>query len=93
MATGSLASLLAETLYHITKGTTRNGISCQLRDRYPICRCCWKVATYKWTVHNGRIEIIYFFDLNRQPLSILNCWSMYEADLAVWDLDYGITSV
>ena len=22
------------------------------------CVCCWNVATYKWKVHNGKIEII-----------------------------------
>ena len=27
---------------------------------YSICRCCWNVATYKWKVHNGKIEIISF---------------------------------
>ena len=25
-----------------------------------MCRCCWNVATYKWKVHNGKIEIISF---------------------------------
>jgi hypothetical protein len=20
------------------------------------CRCCWNVATYKWKIHNGKIE-------------------------------------
>jgi hypothetical protein len=37
-----------------------SGISYQLRDIYSICRCCWNVATYKWKVHNGNIEIISF---------------------------------
>jgi hypothetical protein len=41
-------------------GTTSSEISYQLRDIYSICRCCWKVATYKWKVHNGKIEIISF---------------------------------
>ena len=27
-------------------------------DIYSICRSCWNVATYKWKVHNGKIEII-----------------------------------
>jgi hypothetical protein len=50
-------------------GTTSSGISDQLRDIYSICRCCWDVATYKWRVHNGKIEIISFvvkFGLTRQ---------------------------
>jgi len=25
-----------------------------------IYRYCWNVATYKWKVHNGKLEIIYF---------------------------------
>ena len=39
---------------------TSSGISDQLRDiyMYSICRCCWNVATYKWKVHNGKMEII-----------------------------------
>ena len=44
----------------IVIGTTSSGISDQLRDVYSICRCCWNVATYKWKVHNGKIEIISF---------------------------------
>jgi hypothetical protein len=23
-----------------------------------ICRCCWNFATYKWNVHNGKMQII-----------------------------------
>jgi hypothetical protein len=34
--------------------------SYHLREIYSICKCCWKVATYKWKVHNGKIEIISF---------------------------------
>ena len=26
-----------------------------------IYMCCWNVATYKWKVHNGKIEIISFW--------------------------------
>ena len=37
-------------------GTTSSGISYHLRDIYPICRCCWNEATYKWKVQNGKIE-------------------------------------
>jgi len=40
-------------------GTRSSGISYQLRDIYTICRHCWNVATYKWKVHNGKIEIMY----------------------------------
>jgi hypothetical protein len=57
---GSVASLLAATLKEILIGTTSSGISYHLRDIYSICRCCWNVATYKWKVHNGIIEIISF---------------------------------
>jgi hypothetical protein len=42
-------------------GTTSFGISYQLKDIYSICRCCLNVATYKWKVHNGKIEIIFLF--------------------------------
>jgi hypothetical protein len=47
------------------KGTTSSGISYHLRDIYSICRCCWNVATYKWKVHNGKIEIISFYHRHR----------------------------
>ena len=59
---GSVASFLAVTLYkrEILIGTTSSGISYHLKDIYSICRCCWNVATYKWKVHNGKIEIIPF---------------------------------
>jgi hypothetical protein len=39
-------------------GTTSSGISYHLRDIYSICRSCWNVVTYKWKVHNRKIEII-----------------------------------
>jgi hypothetical protein len=52
---GSVASLLA-AIKEILIGTT----SYQLIDIYSIYRCCWNVATYKWKVHNGKIEIISF---------------------------------
>ena len=50
-----------------------------------ICRCCYKVATYKWEVHNGKIEIISFasFVLNRPLLYIFRCRSRYETELVV----------
>jgi hypothetical protein len=38
--------------------STSSGIAYKLRDIYSICRCWWNVATYKWKVHNGKIEII-----------------------------------
>jgi hypothetical protein len=57
----SVASLLAaSSIKDILIGATRSGISYHLRDIYSICRCCWNVATYKWKVHNGNIEIISF---------------------------------
>ena len=59
----SVASLLAATLYKrnsYANHKLRSGISYQLRDIYSICRCCWNVATHKWKVHNGKIEIISF---------------------------------
>jgi hypothetical protein len=67
---GSLASLLAATLY---KGNhDRNhklwDILYQLRDIYSICRCCLNVAKYKWKVHNGKIEIISIVVFSRLPL-------------------------
>ena len=40
--------------------TTSSGISDQLKDIYSIYRCCWDVATCKWKIHNGKIEIISF---------------------------------
>ena len=42
-------------------GTTSSGISNQLEDMYsPYTRYYWNFATYKWKVHNGKIEIISF---------------------------------
>jgi hypothetical protein len=41
-------------------GTNRTRISDQLRYLYSICRWCWNVITYKWKVHNLKIEIISF---------------------------------
>ena len=60
---GLVVSLLAKPyIIEILIGTTGSGISNHLRDTgiYSICRCCWNVATYKWKVHNGKIEIISF---------------------------------
>ena len=58
---GSVALCQQQTsIKEILIGTTSSGISYHLRDRYSICRCCWNVATYKWKVHNGKIEIISF---------------------------------
>jgi hypothetical protein len=67
-------------------GITSSGISDQMRDIYSICRCYWNVATYKWKVHNGKIDIISFvvkLDLNRPSLSISRCRSRLETDLSV----------
>jgi hypothetical protein len=41
-------------------GTVSSGISDKLRDIYSICRSYMNVATYKWKVHSGKIEIISF---------------------------------
>ena len=52
---------------------------------YSICSCWWNVVTYKWKVHNEKIEIISFvvkFSY-RPSLSISRCRSKQEADLAV----------
>jgi hypothetical protein len=57
----SVASLLAaSSIKDILIEDTNSGISYHLRDIYSICRFCWNVATYKWKVHNGNIEIISF---------------------------------
>ena len=48
---GSLASLLAGTLY--------NRIPDILRDIYSICRCCWNVATYKWNSQRENLNNIF----------------------------------
>jgi hypothetical protein len=57
----SVASLLAaSSIKDIFIGATNSGISYHLREIYSICRCCGNVATYKWKVHNGNIEIISF---------------------------------
>jgi uncharacterized protein YqkB len=42
-----------------------------LRDIYSICRCCWNVATYKWKVHNRKIEIISFVVKFRSSIQLL----------------------
>ena len=50
---------------------------------YSICRCCWNVATYKWKVYNGKIEIISFvikrFVLNQPSLSTLEVGNRLNA--------------
>jgi hypothetical protein len=48
-------------------GTTSFGILYQLRDIYSICRCSRNVATYKWKVHNEKIEIISTSKVLRSP--------------------------
>jgi hypothetical protein len=61
---GSVASVLTAILYQGNPdrmiGTTSSRISYQLRDIYPIRRCCWNNATYEWKVHNGKMEIFSF---------------------------------
>ena len=56
---GAVASLLAATLYQGNPDKS-SGVSYYLRDKYSIFRCFWNVSTYKWKVHNGKIEIIFF---------------------------------
>jgi hypothetical protein len=61
-ALGSVASLLAATLYQGNPDMNHklwNIVSTKIYI-YSICRCCWNVATYKWKVHNRKIEIISF---------------------------------
>jgi hypothetical protein len=56
MNLGSVASLLAATLYHGNPDRNNqlwNIVS--MRDIYSINRCCWNVATYKWKVRNEKI--------------------------------------
>jgi hypothetical protein len=50
---------------------------------WTLCRCCWNVATYKWTVHNGNIEILSFVIKFCSSLPISRLRSRYEANLAV----------
>ena len=45
----------------------------QQRDIYSICRCCWNVATYKWKVHDGKIEIISSFSRKVASLTAPHC--------------------
>jgi hypothetical protein len=53
-------AFVGPTCWQFVIGTTSSGISYLLRDIYSICRFCWNVATYKWKVHNRKIEIISF---------------------------------
>jgi hypothetical protein len=39
-------------------GNTSSWIVYQLKDVYAICKRYWDVATYKWDVHNGKIDSI-----------------------------------
>ena len=58
---GSVASLLAAILYQWNPDRNHKLISYHLRDIYILhMRVYWNVATYKWRVHNGKIEIISF---------------------------------
>ena len=58
---GSVASLLAATLCQWNPDRNHKLISYHLRDIYILhMRVYWNVATYKWKVHNGKIEIISF---------------------------------
>jgi len=55
---GSVASLLAVTLYQGNPDRNHKLWNIVSTERYK--RCCWNIATYKWKVHNGKIEIISF---------------------------------
>ena len=58
---GSVATLLAGTLYQGNADRTHQLWNITLTERYySICGCCWTVAAYKWKVLNAKIEIIYF---------------------------------
>ena len=55
----SVVSVLAASfIKEILIGATSSRISYHLRDVYSNCMCCWNGVTYKWNVHNGKIEII-----------------------------------
>ena len=45
------------SLNKIMMGNASSVISYKLSDIYSICRCCWKIATYKCKIHNGKIDI------------------------------------
>ena len=79
---GSVASFFTATLYQGNLiGTTSSGIAYQLRDIYSICRCCRNVATYKWKVHNEKIEFISFVvKFRSQPPITIN----FEMYVKVW---------
>jgi hypothetical protein len=57
----SVASVLAgSSIKEIMIEATGSGITYHLRDVQSNCICCWNGATYKWKVHNGKIDIIPF---------------------------------
>jgi len=62
-------------------GKTRNIASTE-RDISSIYRCCWNVTTYKWKVHNGKIEIISFV-VNFHSLPALTV--SFEVWVKVWN--------
>ena len=62
-------------------------------ERY-ISRHCWNVATYKWKVHTGKIEIMSFVVVFlTAPHSISSHRSSYEADLSVSVVSFISTSM
>jgi hypothetical protein len=62
-------------------------------ERY-ISRHCWNVATYKWKVHTGKIEIVSFVVVSlTAPHSISSHRSSYEADLSVSVVSFISTSM
>ena len=34
-------------------------MSYELKDIYPICRCCWNVATYKWSSQQENLNHLF----------------------------------
>jgi hypothetical protein len=57
-------------------------------------RHCWNVATYKWKVHTGKIEIMSFVVVFlTAPHSISSHRSSYDADLSVSVVSFISTSM
>ena len=62
-------------------------------ERYT-SRHCWNVASYKWKVHTGKIEIMSFVVVSLSAsYSISNHRSSYEADLSVSVVSFISTSM
>ena len=58
---GSVASLLAAILFRGNPDRNHKLWNIVSTERYILhMQVCWNVAIYKWKVHNGKIEIIFF---------------------------------